>query len=216
MKNKFFQFAILSVLVLSFTACKCDVEQVESDNTINIVSAEIPTTNAIGTLDENNNYIYNVGEFTDLILPNNDTLKVGISSTENKLASQLNSPDFKVSDDKTQGWVTLDRVYFETGKANITEASNTQIDHLIKILKAYPTANVKVGGYTDITGDSIVNQKVSTDRANTIAALFVSKGIAAPRIEAEGYGAKHFICEANDTEICLAQNRRVDIRVTKK
>ena len=35
-------------------------------------------------------------------------------------------------------------------------------------------------------------------------------------IASEGYGSDHPVCAANDTPECKAQNRRVDIRVTKK
>ena len=36
------------------------------------------------------------------------------------------------------------------------------------------------------------------------------------RLEAEGYGAEHPVCAANDTDECKAQNRRIALRVTAK
>src|SRR5690606_16003726 len=152
----------------------------------------------------------------EIKLPNGTSLSVGEKSSENRLFTMLNDANFTVSEDKTQGWVTLDRVYFPTGKAALTETSKTQIANLVHLLKAFSTASVKVGGYTDNTGDATVNKQVSTDRAKTVADQIIAGGIEANRIESEGYGAEHFVCEANDTDECKAQNRRVDIRITKK
>ncbi|WP_068599093.1 OmpA family protein [Vaginella massiliensis] len=214
MKNKIISLTLVAAAIF-VTSCSCDLDQKE--NSTNAVAPTVKTENSKNlNLDENNNYVYQLGEFSDVVLPNNDTLNVGELSTESKLVSQLNDADFKVSEDKTKGWITLDRIYFETAKANVTETSATQVDNLAKILKAYPSATVKIGGYTDNVGDSIVNAKISQERAEKVANLLVSKGVAATRIEAEGYGAQHFLCEANDTEVCKAQNRRVDIRITKK
>jgi K(+)-stimulated pyrophosphate-energized sodium pump len=39
-------------------------------------------------------------------------------------------------------------------------------------------------------------------------------GIKPPRLEAQGYGAEHPLCPANDTEFCRAQNRRIAVQVT--
>ncbi len=44
----------------------------------------------------------------------------------------------------------------------------------------------------------------------------VKLGVNASNIKAEGYGPEHPICPANDTPVCQAQNRRVDIRITNK
>lgn len=44
----------------------------------------------------------------------------------------------------------------------------------------------------------------------------IGDGIAADRLSAEGYGPEHPVCPANDTDVCKAQNRRVDLRVVQK
>jgi outer membrane protein OmpA-like peptidoglycan-associated protein len=54
------------------------------------------------------------------------------------------------------------------------------------------------------------------ERANVAKAELVKLGVAESRISAEGYGQDHPVCEANDTPECKAQNRRIDVRVSKK
>ncbi|MET3732124.1 OmpA family protein [Moheibacter stercoris] len=210
---------ILAVLVgstLFLTACKCEKNP-------NMATAPVAETENVGAaettvakIDADGNYIYDLGNNIDINLPDGSKMNVGENSSENKLFTMLNDTNFAVSDDKTQGWVTLDRVYFPTGKADLSTNSDAQVANLVTLLKLFPTATVKVGGYTDSTGDAAVNKQVSTDRAKSVADKIIAGGIDASRIESEGYGAQHFVCEANDTDECKAQNRRVDIRITKK
>ncbi len=215
------QTGIMAVIVgssLLFTSCKCNKDAEMTPVVTDSDSVEIDTS-AIAEnvkIDADGNYIYDVGEVTEISLPGGTKLSIGNNSTENKLFTQLNGADFKVSNDKTQGWITLDRVYFATGKADLTPVSEAQIKNIVEILKAFPNATVKIGGYTDNTGDTAINKQVSADRAKTVADQIIANGINDSRIESEGYGANHFVCPANDTDECKAQNRRVDVRVTKK
>lgn len=214
-------FKMLSIAFASslfIISCKCD----QSTTYNNPIPPEAADTNLsepeteVAKIDANGNYIYETGNLFDLNLPNGAKLNVGENSSENKFYKQLNDANFAISSDKTQGWITLDRVYFASGKSELTRTSDTQIKNIVEILKAFPNATIKVGGYTDNTGGNDVNMKVSGERAKTVADKIIAGGIDASRLESEGYGAQHFVCPANDTKECQAQNRRVDIRITKK
>ncbi len=76
--------------------------------------------------------------------------------------------------------------------------------------------NIKLGGYTDNSGDSLQNVKLSAQRAEAAQAALVKMGLAADRIEAEGYGPMHPKCDSDLSMACIAQNRRIDVRITKK
>jgi len=209
---------ILTLLIGSsflLTSCKCDKNAVVQDSAATDTE-QVDTSLATSRLDAEGNYIYDIGNNIEIALPDGSKMNVGENSSENKLFKMLSDENFQVSDDKTQGWVTLDRVYFSSGKAELSDNSQAQISNIITLLKLFPTATVKVGGYTDNTGDAAVNKRVSTERAKTVADQIIAGGIDASRIESEGYGAEHFVCPANDTDECKAQNRRVDIRITKK
>ena len=83
------------------------------------------------------------------------------------------------------------------------------------MLKAYPAVALKIGGYTDNTGDPDRNLKLSDNRAKAVMAALVAMGAARARLEAEGYGPQ-FPVASNDTEEGRAKNRRISLRVTNK
>ena len=118
--------------------------------------------------------------------------------------------------DKTT-WFNFDRLAFTTGKAALEmDKSKDQLTNIAEILKAYPNARLKIGGYTDNTGKAEDNKKLSGERAKAVVDALKGMGIEAKRLEGEGYGADHPVCPANDTDECKAQNRRIAVRVTAK
>ncbi len=176
----------------------------------------LPVATTEGALDVNGNFIYNTGAETVINLAGGQILTVGANSTEAKLYNFLSDNTLQVDTvDKTQGWLALDRVYFENGKSVLTAESELQLQNISKILSAYPTVKLKLGGYTDNTGSEIGNIKISGDRAATALKTIIKNGVDAKRLKSEGYGPQHPIA-SNDTPEGKAQNRRVDIRVTKK
>ncbi|OJU28406.1 MAG: hypothetical protein BGN92_05550 [Sphingobacteriales bacterium 41-5] len=179
------------------------------------VSATPPAT-ASGSYDSTSgNYIYDVGADREITLADGNKLTVGANSTEAKLYDFLTNGTVDTVD-KSKGWMTLDRVYFNTSSSTLTAESQKQLENIAAILKNFATAKVKMGGYTDNTGSVDGNVKISGERAKAAAAELVKLGVAAASVESEGYGPEHPVCAANDTPECKAQNRRVDIRVTAK
>jgi K(+)-stimulated pyrophosphate-energized sodium pump len=165
-----------------------------------------------GTLNANGDFQYDLGAINDLKLASGTVLKVGANSFEHKLVGFITGTD-TVSKDK---WFTMDRLYFENGKSVLKPESVEQLKDLKAILDAYPTVMVKMGGYTDNSGTADGNMRLSDARAKAAMAELVKMGVAANRVEAEGYGDQYPVCAANDTPECKAQNRRIDVRVTKK
>ena len=93
--------------------------------------------------------------------------------------------------------------------------SRDQLQNIAVILKDYPNVNVKVGGYTDNSGDASANMALSRNRANSVMQELVALGISSDRISAEGYGETHPVAD-NSTAAGRALNRRVSLRVTQK
>lgn len=172
----------------------------------------------VESVDADGNFIHNYGENTTIDLPSGKKLTVGGFSTEKNLYRFLIDDHMENQGPRGEGWkwLTLDRTFFKTNSSELTKKSYDQLNNIALLLTEFPTAKVKIGGYTDNTGAADVNQRISTERAEKVKSELVALGIAAERIESEGYGAQHFRCDPNDTEICKAKNRRVDIKVTSR
>ena len=54
-------------------------------------------------------------------------------------------------------WFDFDRLLFDTGQATLQPASQDQLTDIADILKAYPQVKIRIGGYTDNTGDPAAN-----------------------------------------------------------
>lgn len=162
-------------------------------------------------------FIYDTGKPTDLNLPNGKKISsVGINSTETKLFRFLTDASAKIDTaDLTKGWINFDRVYFDTGKASLTKESMQQLRNLALMLKSYPNARVKIGGYTDSTGTYKVNRQLSEARARSAWAVLVDMGVSPSQIEARGYGWNYAIA-SNKTEEGRAMNRRLSVKVLTK
>ncbi len=170
-------------------------------------------TMTAGTVDADGNYIYNIGEMSEIVLPNGGgTLKVGQNSTEAKLVRFLQGSD--AVDTVKGSWFDFTNVYFNTGKSTITESSMTQLKNMAAIAKAFPKATFKIGGYTDNTGNEATNVTLSKDRAAIVAAKLKEMG-STNIISSDGYGSQFPIGD-NGTAEGKAQNRRVSVNVKSK
>jgi LPXTG-motif cell wall-anchored protein len=145
-------------------------------------------------------------------LPNGVELELPDNGLETRLAGFLDDASRKPEEDV---WFEFDRIQFETGSAQLRPSSRAQLRDVAAVLGAYPAARVKIGGYTDDTGDPAANQQLSQARAESVQTQLVADGVAAERLEAEGYGEAHPVA-TNDTETGRAKNRRIALRVVDK
>jgi outer membrane protein OmpA-like peptidoglycan-associated protein len=142
------------------------------------------------------------------------SLKGNVNGIESGLVSFIENAGKAV--DKTT-WFDFDRLLFKTGSADLDmDKSKDQLTNVAEIMKAYPKVELKVGGYTDNQGKADANKKLSEARAKSVVKALTGMGVAAKRLDPEGYGAEHPVCAANDTDECKAKNRRISVRVKAK
>jgi outer membrane protein OmpA-like peptidoglycan-associated protein len=147
--------------------------------------------------------------FVSRSLPGNVHLRIPEHGVEARLLAFLESS----STAENAPWFEFDRLVFDTDSAILRPESQEQLDNVAGILRTYPNAHVKIGGYTDSIGDPDANLTLSQARAESVKAELMKLGISADRLQAEGYGAQHPVAE-NSAEEGSLKNRRVAIRVT--
>lgn len=109
------------------------------------------------------------------------------------------------------GSFVLDHCTFESGKATLTPEAYPVLDELVEYLKRKEDERVEIGGHTDNVGTAAKNLVLSQDRANTVRAYLLMKGIAPDRVTAKGYGLTMPI-DDNSTAEGRAVNRRTEVK----
>jgi outer membrane protein OmpA-like peptidoglycan-associated protein len=71
---------------------------------------------------------------------------------------------------------------------------------------------IRVEGHTDNVGGKSYNQDLSQRRARAVVRALVQRGIAAGRLEAQGYGFDRPVA-SNATAAGRAKNRRVEFTI---
>jgi outer membrane protein OmpA-like peptidoglycan-associated protein len=156
--------------------------------------------------------VVQLNHFIIRTLPGNVSLRIPDSGVEGRLLAFIQDPTKTV---EPAAWFDFDRLLFDTDSATLRPQSREQLWNIAAILKAYPNVHIKIGGYTDNSGDAQRNLKLSQDRADSVRAELIALGISPDRLEAQGYGQQFPVAD-NSTEEGRAKNRRVSMRVTQK
>lgn len=105
-------------------------------------------------------------------------------------------------------------ILFDVGKSTIRPESATVLNNIVNVLNKYKNSKFSVEGYTDTSGNKDKNQRLSEDRAYSVKAYLVDKGINPARLSAKGFGPEKPIA-SNKTKKGRELNRRVEINLVK-
>ena len=101
-------------------------------------------------------------------------------------------------------------ITFETNAAAISAEFYPVLDSVATVVNEYEKTLVEVVGHTDSTGSDAINQPLSEQRADSVAAYLASRGLLPQRIATAGLGSRQPVA-SNATAEGRAQNRRVEI-----
>jgi len=110
--------------------------------------------------------------------------------------------------------LVLRGVNFEFDKATLTLNAKTLLDQVVGALQQRADIKVEIDGYTDSKGSDAYNQKLSEQRAASVKAYLVERGIADERMTTAGFGEASPVAD-NDTDEGRERNRRVELKVTE-
>jgi len=110
--------------------------------------------------------------------------------------------------------VSLSGILFDVGKATLKPASQLTVAKLAGILMVFPKMNLSIEGYTDSTGSSELNMRLSMERARSVYEFLMGQGFSSSRMRYQGFGPDNPIAP-NDTETNRAKNRRVEVVLTQ-
>ncbi len=152
-----------------------------------------------------NDYALNVSANSYLFYSSNFSLRDFTPSRPYRKDAPLQKMDSGAS-------IVLENIFFKTNSSNLETESHIELAKLIELLVKNQTMRIRIEGHTDSDGDESANLKLSQARALSVKTYLESKGIAATRIESEGYGETQPI-DSNATPEGKAKNRRTVFRV---
>lgn len=105
-----------------------------------------------------------------------------------------------------------DGITFDFNKSTLKPQFYGALNGVASTLAEYNQTMIEVVGHTDSIGTDAVNDRLSRERAESVASYLGAQGVQRARIETLGAGKRYPIA-SNATESGRAQNRRVEIRV---
>ncbi|HEY0611088.1 MAG TPA: OmpA family protein [Chitinophaga sp.] len=153
-------------------------------------------------------------ESIKVTLPDGVTLDAYKGGIEDQLVAFLKDDTKKAGKDV---WFDFDNLNFKTGSAELTEESRQQVQNIAAILKAFPNTKIKIGGYTDRSGDSLANIQLSQARADTVLASLKKLYAGERQLQgAEGYGSKFAKAAATAPDEERRKDRHISVSVREK
>ena len=193
------------------TTIEPDTSQMEQVTNAQIDTTNLPKDTVVGAkVDSAISVNVPATKTMGISLPNGQKLDLPEGTFNYKLAKYLTDSSAKVNQT-----FTFDNLNFESNSPVLVVGSEKTVQDLAKIMTAYPKVQVKLTGYTDNTGDSLQNRRLSAKRAFTVRNLLVTNGISDVRIDFAGKGSSNPVA-SNSTQTGKAQNRRIEVKVVKK
>ncbi|MDP4238867.1 MAG: OmpA family protein [Bacteroidota bacterium] len=110
-------------------------------------------------------------------------------STQGLTDSKTFTVDFKLS--AISKPVQLDNIFYEFGKWDLTPASETGLQVLVKLLNDNPNITIEISANTDFVGNNESNKILSEKRAKSVVDYLISKGISKDRLTSVGKGEEN-------------------------
>jgi outer membrane protein OmpA-like peptidoglycan-associated protein len=132
---------------------------------------------------------------------------------EAKLRQRLQGTGVSVTRSGNQIMLNMPgNVTFNTGASDINAGFYEVLNAVAIVLKEYGKTTVDVIGHTDNVGGAAYNQKLSENRARSVAEYLSSQGILPARLLVAGRGETQPVA-SNATPEGRARNRRVTLQI---
>jgi len=93
--------------------------------------------------------------------------------------------------------IQVENIFYEFSKWDLTPASESGLQALVKILTDNPNITIEISAHTDFVGNNESNRELSAKRAQSVVDYLIQAGIAQNRLTSVGYGEeKPFVVDA--------------------
>ena len=107
-------------------------------------------------------------------------------STQGERDSKTYTQDFHLATISKP--VTMDNIFYEFGKWELTPQSEAGLQSLVKLLNDNPNITIELSAHTDMVGNDVANKTLSEKRAQSVVDYLIRNGIEKERLTPVGYG----------------------------
>ena len=111
--------------------------------------------------------------------------------------------------------LSIQVINFKVDEAVIPDVNKAFLDRATKIITEVPDMKLMIIGHTDSQASDDYNLKLSQERADSVKAYLVSKGIDASKLVTKGMGESEPVAD-NSTEQGRFRNRRIEFIVNEE
>lgn len=101
-------------------------------------------------------------------------------------------------------------IKFNTASFTLSNTAKTSLTDVVELLRANPSLQLSINGYTDNVGSATANQRLSEKRAQATYDYLMEQGVAARQLQYRGFGEDSPIAD-NATAAGRYRNRRVEL-----
>ncbi|MEX0982091.1 MAG: OmpA family protein [Bacteroidales bacterium] len=168
---------------------------VRDDRTNNLLAgAKVTAVGSDGITIESNTK--EDGAFRFMLKPSTDYVFIagkegylrGKARESTKGLDQSKEFDVTIYLSSTQQVIELPNIFYDFAKWDLRPESMVSLDNLVETLNDNPNVTIELMSHTDTRGAPADNMELSQKRAQSVVDYLISKGIAADRLEAKGYG----------------------------
>ncbi len=132
-----------------------------------------------------------------------------------RLLEELRARGVDVRQTKRGVVVNLPDVLFEFDSARLTPSARRTARDIAEALRDAPGRSIAVEGHTDSIGTVAYNQRLSENRARSVADALVDSGVSARAVHTRGYGERDPVA-SNSSESGRQRNRRVEVVIENR
>jgi len=174
------------------------IRKVESDPNYGRFLLSLPMNESYAAYVEEPGYLFYSGNF----------------SLEERIVEENYTLDIALNPVKEGQSLVLRNIFFATASYELLDASHTELNKVLELMRKNPGIQVEIEGHTDSEGSEIYNLTLSQNRADAVKRYLVEADVSDSQIRSKGYGESKPVAD-NETEAGRAQNRRTEFRIIK-
>lgn len=137
-----------------------------------------------------------------------------LESVEESYQQQLAALDNQQGAGQLQAENLLMSLQFSTGSSDIAAHYQEQVSALARILNSSPNTKIDLSGYTDLSGEEPLNQRLSESRVESVKTLLMAQGVDEKQIATFAFGEGAPVVANSEREVSF-YDRRVVLKLHK-